>query len=162
MVFYANFNNVSVISWQSVLQGVQVYGVLCQFQQCFSYIVTVRFTGSFGLWCFTPISTMFQLYRDSQFYREFRFMVFYDTFNNVSVILWQSGLQGVQVYGVLRQFQQCFSCIVTVSFTGSLGLWCFTTLSTMFQLYRDSQFYREFRFMVFYDNFNNVSVISFK
>jgi hypothetical protein len=30
----------------------------------------------------------------------------------------------------------------------------------MLQLYRGSQVYREFRFMVFYANFNNVSVIS--
>ena len=64
-MFKATFNNISVISWQSVLQDVSVYGALRHFQQYFSYIVAVSFTGSFGLWCFMPLSTMFQLYRSN-------------------------------------------------------------------------------------------------
>ena len=52
MVFDATFNNISVMSWQSV--------VLCHFQQYFSYVVAVS--------CLMPLSKIFQLCRGSQFY----------------------------------------------------------------------------------------------
>ena len=170
MVFITAFNNISVTSWGSgswclsplstiflLHRGGQVYGIYHRFQQYFCYIVVVRFMvfitafnnisvtswGS-GLWCLSPLSTIFLLHRGGQVhgvYHRFqqyfcyivvvRFMVFTTAFNNISVTSWGSVLwclpplstifllhRGGQVYGIYHRFQQYFCYIVGVRFNG--------------------------------------------
>ena len=63
MVFNATFNNISVISWQSCLLSEKT-GVLEETHRP----VASHWQTLSQLWCLTPLSTIFHLYRGSQFY----------------------------------------------------------------------------------------------
>ena len=64
MVFIAAFNNISAMSWPTIPNKLLfIWG-------CFKFSLMYKQRGLiwFGIWCWTPLSTIFQLRRGSQLY----------------------------------------------------------------------------------------------